>query len=83
MFYELNIELSKKTRTIEELKTWLNEEIKRIDTIRNPRKGLKPYGDEKYAYSVAINSYRYVLEKIEELEKLEGGKHDRTTIRNI
>lgn len=58
---------------IDELEKWLKSEIKRIEDIKNPKHSTtfspKPYGREKEYYEIMINSYKYCLDKLKELEK--------------
>ena len=48
---------------------WLNSEIKRIEKLQNDTKNVKPYGQEFNNYVLIIDTYNYVLNKLEELKE--------------
>ncbi len=50
------------------LKEWLEKEIKRLEDIQNPKKGIKPYGQEFDNYTLIIGAYSNCLDKMNELK---------------
>lgn len=71
--FELFKENKRLNNIIDELEKWLKSEIKRIEDIKNPKHSTtfspKPYGREREYYEIIINSYKYCLDKLKELEK--------------
>lgn len=57
-----------KNNIINELEKWLENEIERINKLKNPKKGIKPYGEENYYYENMILGYKTVLDKLKELK---------------
>ena len=54
---------------LNELEKWLNSEIKRIEKLQNDTKNVKPYGQEFNNYVLIIDTYNYVLDKLNELKE--------------
>ena len=66
---QLKEEIIKLNNTTNGLENWLKSEIERITKLKNPKKGVKPYGKEKEFYDIMINSYTYCLNKLKELKE--------------
>ncbi len=61
-------EWKKAINIINELEKWLRSEIKRLEDIQNPKKGIKPYGEEYNHYTLLIGAYDNALDKLQELK---------------
>ncbi len=53
---------------------WLEEEIKKINNLINPKKGIKPYGEELNILETIRNVYMDCKDKLKELK--EGRRND-------
>ncbi len=52
-----------------EFEKWLEEEIKKINDLINPKKGIKPYGLELNALETIRNVYMDCKDKLQELKE--------------
>jgi hypothetical protein len=61
-------EIERLNNIINELEKWLESEIKRLEKIQNPKRGVKPYGQEYNNYTLLIGAYDRALDKLKELK---------------
>ena len=57
-----------------EFEKWLEEEIEKINNLINPKKGIKPYGEELNILETIRNVYMDCKDKLKELK--EGRRND-------
>ena len=61
-------EIKRLNNIINELEKWLESELKRLEKIQNPNRGVKPYGQEYNNYTLLIGAYDNALDKLRELK---------------
>ena len=61
-------EIKRLNNIINEYYKWLESEIKRLEKIQNPKRGVKPYGQEYNNYTLIIGAYDNALDKLRELK---------------
>jgi len=66
---ELKKENKRLNNVINELEKWLDSEIIRIGKLKNPKKGVQPYGEENYYYENMILRYKECKDKLKELKE--------------
>ena len=68
-FNDLLEENNRLNNIIDELEKWLESEIDRVIKLINPKKVIKPYGEENYYYENMLLRYKEVLDKLRELKR--------------